>query len=176
MGDYVLTPGLRDYLKKPIGLLIKGQTRDVLEAISKIIKDNKPSKIIAVGDIISRSLLEGGLRVDVFIVDNRSMRKPIEPINYGANKILRLSNPAGTITKASWQVIREAINSNGPAEVLVDGEEDLLTIVAVLLAPDNSIVMYGQPGEGAVIINVNKKAKEKMYEIIGRMEYKPDLK
>lgn len=174
MGNYILTQDLRDELKKPLGLLIRGQVRDVVEAIGKIIEDTKPSKIIAVGDIISKSLLERGLRVDVFIVDNKSMRKPIEPTNYRANKILHLSNPASTITKDSWQVIREAINSNGPVEVLVDGEEDLLTIVAVLLAPDDSIVMYGQPGEGAVIINVNKKAKEKMYEIIRRMEYKPE--
>ncbi|MEM1550928.1 MAG: GTP-dependent dephospho-CoA kinase family protein, partial [Candidatus Bathyarchaeia archaeon] len=125
---------------------------------------------------VSKSLLEGGLKVDVFIIDNRAMRKPIEPVNYRADKTLYLSNPAGAITDDSWQIIREAINSNGLVKVLVDGEEDLLTIVAVLLAPENSIVMYGQPGEGVVVINVNRESKEKVHEVIRRMEYKPDLK
>lgn len=175
MGTYILTPELRDELKKPlVGSLIRGNAKEVVESISRIIESTKPSKIIAVGDVISKSLFERGLRVDVFIVDNKSMRKPAEPLEYKANKILNLVNPAGTISKDSWQVIREAISSNGPVKVLVDGEEDLLTIVAVLLAPDNSMVLYGQPGEGAVIINVNKEAREKMYEIVGRMEYRHD--
>ncbi|MEM1514661.1 MAG: GTP-dependent dephospho-CoA kinase family protein [Candidatus Bathyarchaeia archaeon] len=174
MGAYILTPDLRNELKKPFGLLIRGEVKEVVESISRIVESTRPSKIIAIGDVISKSLLERGLRVDVFIVDDRSMRKPAEPVEYKANKVLFLVNPASTISKDSWQVIREAINSNGPVKVLVNGEEDLLTIVAVLLAPDNSMVLYGQPGEGAVIINVNKETREKMYEIIRRMEYKYD--
>ncbi|MEM1562206.1 MAG: DUF359 domain-containing protein [Candidatus Bathyarchaeia archaeon] len=171
----MLTPELRDELKKPLGLLIRGKVGEVEEVINKIIEDTKPTKIITVGDVISKSLLKRGLRVDVLIIDNKSMRRPIEPINYGIGKILHLSNPAGTINGESWHVIREAVNSNGSVQVLVDGEEDLLAIVAVLLAPENSLVMYGQPGEGVVIINVNRESKEKMHKIINRMEYKRDM-
>ncbi|MEM2320309.1 MAG: GTP-dependent dephospho-CoA kinase family protein [Candidatus Bathyarchaeia archaeon] len=175
MGTYILTPDLRDELKKPLGLLIRGNIKEVTEAIGRIINDYKPSKVITVGDIISKSLLERGLRVDVFIIDNRSMRKPIERMNYRANKILNLSNPAGMITRDSWLVIGEAISSDGPVEVLVEGEEDLLTIVAVLLAPEGSMVVYGQPNEGAVVISVNKESKEKMHKIVERTEYKRDI-
>jgi len=176
VGTYILTPDIRDELKKPIGSLIRGQVGEVVESIRRIIEDAKPSKIITVGDVISRSLLEGGLKVDVFIVDNKAMRKPIEPIKYTTNKTLYLSNPAGTITENSWQVIREAISSEESVKVIVDGEEDLLTIVAVLVAPDGSMVIYGQPSEGAVVINVNGESKKRMHEIIERMEYKPGQK
>lgn len=176
MGTYILTPDLRNELKRPLGLLIRGNIDDVTEAIGRIIKDYKPSKVITVGDIISKSLLERGLRVDVFIIDNRSMRKPIERMIYKANKILNLSNPAGMITRDSWLVIGEAINSDGPVGVLIEGEEDLLTIVAVLLAPEGSMVMYGQPNEGAVVVSVNRETKEKMHKIVERMEYKRDMR
>lgn len=172
MGTYILTPELRDELKKPLGLLIRGTIGEVVETINRIVGGLRSGKIITVGDIISRSLFERGVKVDVFIVDNKSMRKPIEPKDYDAKRILRVSNPAGTIAEDSWRVIEEAINSEGPTGVLVDGEEDLLTIVAVLLAPEGSLVMYGQPGEGAVVIRVNEISKKKMREILERMEYK----
>lgn len=126
------------------------------------------------GDVVSRSMLDRGLRVDVFIVDDRSMRRPIEPLEYRVNRVLRLVNPAGTITEESWRAIGEAIRSEGPVKVLVEGEEDLLTIVAVLLAPEGSIVVYGQPGEGAVVIRVDESSKERMRKIIYRMAYKPE--
>ncbi|MBS7648640.1 GTP-dependent dephospho-CoA kinase family protein, partial [Candidatus Bathyarchaeota archaeon] len=78
------------------------------------------------------------------------------------------------ITEDSWQVIGEAIKSKDSVGILVDGEEDLLAIVAVLLAPENSFVVYGQPGEGIVVIKVNEDSKRKMHEILSRMEYKPE--
>jgi len=53
--------------------------------------------------------------------------------------------------------------------VLVEGEEDLLTIVAVLCAPEGSVVLYGQPGEGAVLIEVNRAAKKAFRELVASM-------
>ncbi|MEM1543636.1 MAG: GTP-dependent dephospho-CoA kinase family protein [Candidatus Bathyarchaeia archaeon] len=119
-------------------------------------------------------MLERKLPLDIFIVDNRSMREPIEPLEFKVDRTLMLTNPAGTITDDSWRVIGEAVNSNGLVKVLVDGEEDLLTIVAVLMAPENSLVIYGQPNEGIVVIRVNGESKNRMREIINRMECKPE--
>lgn len=174
MGKYILTPNLRDELKIPLGTLIKGAPKYVTEKLKELIDCTKPKKIISVGDVISESMLKMGLRVDVFIVDNRSMRKPIEPLTFRADETLNLINPAGTIVDDSWRVISEAINSDRTVRVLVDGEEDLLAIVAVLVAPENSIVIYGQPNEGAVIINVGEESKQKMREILGKMRYEPE--
>ncbi len=134
----------------------------------------KPKKIISIGDIVSRNILEKGFPLNIFIVDNKSMRELIEPINASVNKVLRLINPAGTISGDSWRVIDEAINSEGLVKVLVEGEEDLLTIVAALLAPVNSLVVYGQPNEGIVVINVTEEIKKEMREIINEMIYEPE--
>jgi uncharacterized protein (UPF0218 family) len=53
--------------------------------------------------------------------------------------------------------------------VLVEGEEDLLTLVAVLKAPENSLVVYGQPHEGIVAVRVDKTTKEKVRQIVETM-------
>ena len=55
-------------------------------------------------------------------------------------------------------------------ELLVDGEEDLLALTAILCAPENSLVIYGQPHEGIVVINVTEKTREKTRRIVDTME------
>lgn len=155
-------------------MLISGSSEEVTSKLKGIIDSIKPRKVISVGDVVSRIMLERKLPLNIFIVDNKSMREATEPLPFEADKTLKLVNPAGTITEEAWRIIDEAINFNGLVKVLVDGEEDLLTIVAVLLAPENSVVMYGQPNRGIVVINVTEKAKDKMREIINRMKYKPE--
>lgn len=174
MDTLFLPEALRSELKSPLGLLIRGSVDETTGELRELIDSLKPKKIISVGDIVSESMLRRGLKVDVFIVDNKSMRKPTEPLCFKADKSFILTNPAGTITSEAWRVIGEAINSRGLVKVLVDGEEDLLTIVAVLLAPENSMVIYGQPGEGVVVIKVDDKSKRRMLEILGRMERRPE--
>lgn len=174
MDTLFLPERLRSELKSPLGLLIRGSVDETVGKLSELIDSIKPEKIISVGDVVSESMLRKGLKVDVFIVDNKSMRKPREPLHFKVNKILTLINPAGTINSAAWRIIGEAINSRGLVKVLVDGEEDLLTMVAVLLAPENSIVVYGQPNEGVVVIKVDEKSKRKISEILGRMKRRPE--
>ncbi|MBS7634166.1 GTP-dependent dephospho-CoA kinase family protein [Candidatus Bathyarchaeota archaeon] len=145
-----------------------------MSRLGELIDLVKPREIISIGDIVSRSILEKSLPLNIFIVDNKSMRELIEPINANVSKVLHLINPAGTISRDSWRIIDEAINSEGLVKVLVEGEEDLLTIVAALLAPVNSMVVYGQPNEGIVVINVTEEIKKEMREIINKMIYEPE--
>ncbi len=49
--------------------------------------------------------------------------------------------------------------SDPPALVFVDGEEDLAVIPLVLASPDGSIILYGQPGEGVVLREVDESAR-----------------
>lgn len=145
-----------------------------MSKFGELIDSVKPKKIISIGDIVSRNILEKNLPLNIFIVDNKSMRELMEPINANVSKVLHLVNPAGIISRDSWRIIDEAINSDGLVKVLVEGEEDLLTIVAVLLAPVNSMVVYGQPNEGIVVINVTEEIKKEMREIINEMIYEPE--
>jgi len=40
--------------------------------------------------------------------------------------------------------------------IVVDGEEDLAVLPCVITAPPGTVVLYGQPGEGVVLCEVDK--------------------
>lgn len=130
----------------------------------------KPIRLIAVGDRVSRNIIKSGVLPDVTIVDNKVMRKHIVPFRIEADETYFVKNPAGTLTDESWSVTKKAINLKNRVTILVDGEEDLFALVAVISAPKGSIVVYGQPKEGIVIIEVTEVTKKKFHEIIKRME------
>ena len=130
----------------------------------------RPEKLIAVGDRVSRNIIEKGIPLDVAVVDNKVMRRPARPITAEMDKTYRLSNPPGTLTDEAWQVVGEAIRFDGRVKVLVEGEEDLLTLVAVLSAPPGSLVVYGQPRSGIVVVRVTEETRKKFRGIVDRME------
>jgi uncharacterized protein (UPF0218 family) len=156
-------------LKKPQGLLIEGPFQDTMKRLKELVEIVKPSLVVSVGDIVSSHMLEEGISLDVLLVDNKTMRKPIQPIIVDADQTLHAKNPPGTITDEAWATIKQAIAQKGRTKIIIDGEEDLLTVVTVLSAPDNAFVVYGQPQVGIVVVKVTEEAKEKMQRIIDSM-------
>ena len=59
-----------------------------------------------------------------------------------------MNNPQGTITQEAILQSSKPLEKNEHTHIVVDGEEDLLTLIAVLYAPENSFVVYGQPYTG----------------------------
>ena len=166
----LLTDELRKELKKPQGLLIEGPFEETMERIKELIGKEKPSRIISVGDIVSLNMIKHGIALNVLIVDNKTMRKPIQPITAKADQTLHAENPPGTITDEAWNSIKQAIKQKGRTKVVIDGEEDLLTVVTVLSAPENALVVYGQPHKGIVAVKVTQETREKMHRIVDAME------
>jgi len=156
-------------LKAPLGLLIRGSSDYTTERLAEIINEVNPSKLVSVGDKISETIIEKGVYPDILIVDNKAMRRPIEPILVDADRTFHLKNPAGTIVDEAWQIIEEAFKQKGRTRILVEGEEDLLTLVAISCAPRGSIVVYGQPNEGIVLTRVTEDMQERVRQIIGEM-------
>ena len=70
------------------------------------------------------------------------------PQEDAVEKTVYVDNPQGTITQEAIVAIKEALERNEHTHIVVDGEEDLLTLIAVLYAPENSFVVYGQPYRG----------------------------
>jgi uncharacterized protein (UPF0218 family) len=87
--------------------------------------------------------------------------------------MILLKNPAGTLTPLTWVATAEALHRKDPTLIMVEGEEDLLTLVAVLEAPENALVAYGLPNEGVVVVKVDSTAKQKAGLIIEAMEFAP---
>jgi len=54
-------------------------------------------------------------------------------------------------------------------QIFVDGEEDLAVLPAMILAPDASIIIYGQPDEGIVLIKVDEEMRNRAKDILKKM-------
>ena len=162
----LLTPELRQKLKAPLGFLIRGSTDDTIRKIEELIKEEKPSTIISVGDVVSENMIRHHILPQVLVVDNKVMRKTITPILMEVNQTLHVKNPPGTLTDEAWSAMEKAMQQIQRTRIMVDGEEDLLALVAVLYAPDRSFVIYGQPNEGMVLIEVTEKKKHEFQKLL----------
>ena len=150
--------------------MIDGPLEKTMKRLKELIKKEKPSTVISVGDVVSRNMIEHSISLNVLIVDNKVMRKPIQPITVDTDQTLYAKNPPGAITDEAWATIRSAIEQKGKTKVMVDGEEDLLALVAVLSAPEDALVVYGQPHRGIVVVKVTEETREKMQRIVDAME------
>jgi uncharacterized protein (UPF0218 family) len=164
----ILTEELRSSLKHPLGKLLPGSGPEIYEEIATTISLRKPPSVIFVGDAVAKNALAKGIRRDVMIIDNREKRTQTKPLDAHARRTFRVRNQPGTIGSQAWAAVEEAIES-GDAIVVIEGEEDLLTLVAMAVAPLGSLVIYGQPGEGLVIVEVDESAREKACSFLESM-------
>jgi len=167
---YQLNAKLRKKLHTPFGILIKGFLPDNKDEINKILEIQKSPIIISVGDRISRDLSKNQFNLKLIIIDNKCMRKKIKPKKFSVEKIYSAKNPPGTITDQAIKAITDALESTKRAQIVIDGEEDLLTLIAILHAPKNAFVIYGQPNECIVVIKVSEKRKEDVKKILKEMK------
>ena len=160
----------RRALKKPAGQLVKGRPDEVAEKVKRIILKEKPSKLVFVGDYTSRKLVDAGLRADLYVIDGKTERKPVKMFDVSEFRVERVKNDPGTLNPEAVEKLHELLRDEELRDTVlfVEGEEDLLTLAAMLSAPDGSIIVYGQPGEGNVIVRVNEDARryaERILEI-----------
>ncbi len=164
-----LPDNLREELRKPLGKVFS----DVVafrEAPAKSIM------IITVGDIVSRSLEEEGITPDVKIVDFRSRRKDLLEVSRVVRNRPRrnsqITNHPGTINKLASESIQIAIKNflklYEKQTIVIDGEEDLLALPAILLAPLNSLVLYGHFELGIIAVTVTEEEKAEVKKLVGR--------
>lgn len=165
-----LLPEQRAFLRAPLGILIHGCGGEVWDRAFGLIEELRPKKVISVGDETSRLFADHGRSADVYVVDGHVMRAKVTGAPLSGSEGLRIVNPAGYISKSAWEVIRRAISIGGGVVVTVEGEEDLLTLVAILEAPVGSMVFYGQPGEGLVAVHVTESKRHEIAEFVGAME------
>ena len=167
---YFLTPELRTKLKKPIGMLIRGSFAETMAKFKDFVKKEEAPCVISVGDTVSKNLFENQMRFQLSVIDNKRMRRKIQPRWFAAEKTIYVKNPQGTITEEAISAIEEALTGSQRVQIVVEGEEDLLALIAILYAPENSIVVYGQPFEGIVVVKVTPKKKAEVAGILELMK------
>ena len=162
-----LPDDLRDQLKNPLGNLIKDNDPNKETTLKKI---HAESIIITVGDRTTENMLQLGLKPQIQIIDGLEKRNQcIVPVDDTINTKLSCRNPPGEITEESIQIIKKAFSSEPPVRIVVDGEEDLLVMPVCISAPENSVVMYGQPNEGLVVVRITPKIRAKVQKILDSM-------
>ena len=158
---------LRDQLKNPLGNLIKDNDIDKENIIKEI---SAESVLITVGDRTTENMLQLGLKPQIQIIDGLEKRNQrVVPTDDAVNTNLSCRNPPGEITEESIQVIQKAFSCEPPVRITVDGEEDLLVLPVCIFAPENSVVMYGQPNEGLVIVHITPEIRAKVQKILDAM-------
>ncbi len=168
----LLPDKLRTTLKEPLGKLYKGNGQECVTAMEKELHSAK--KVVAIGDMTAFYLLKASIVPDLLVVDNKTKRMPvtdqvIEMLDHESYKTVRVKNPAATITKDLIDLIRESLHGTRHVKIIVEGEEDLATLPAILYAPLGSVVVYGQPNEGSVLVDVTAERKLHIEEFMKQM-------
>jgi len=162
---YVVTPETLSKFKEPFGTLIRGTYSETTKQLKELIQKEKPPQVISVGDTVTRNLHNSKISPKVSITDGYNMRRKVKPQSYPDKTIVQIKNPQGTITQEAAKAVKEAIQNKKQVHISVTGEEDLLTLIAVLYAPENALVIYGQPKMGIVAVKVTPEKKAEAQRI-----------
>jgi uncharacterized protein (UPF0218 family) len=128
-----------------------------------------PQVVVTVGDRVTETFGKLGRVPDVQIVDGRENRLERRLPDVPCSRTIRVRNPAATITENAIAGINDAFKGRKPARVLVEGEEDLLAIPAIVLAPASAAVFYGQPGVGIVMVRVTPASRSRNRALLAKM-------
>lgn len=167
MADVVLElpNDLRAELKEPFGSIYT-DAETLLSAAG--------SPLITVGDIVTYHVLDAGRTPDVALVDERTKRTAVdEDVTAaigGFDRRIIVENPPATLTHELLDALVDAINADGTTLVVVDGEEDLAALPAVLAVPPSGSVVYGQPDKGMVLVTPDEKTRERVRALVERMD------
>ncbi|MFP3949826.1 MAG: DUF359 domain-containing protein [Candidatus Micrarchaeia archaeon] len=150
---------LRELLKKPLGKVVS--FREAAEQV-------QGKKIVAVGDEVVFKFLEAEVVPFVSVFDLKTLREPVE--KEVRERLLeqypepeKIRKKAGELNRGMFKVAEKMLEKGGG--LYVEGEEDLFALPFATLIEDE-VVVYGQPGEGCVILE--KKDSEKLEKLVER--------
>lgn len=168
---YELPHELRTHLQQPIGKVLTDQNlRDL--------KDTHPF-ITAVGDITTLTLFQEGLPPAIAVIDGRTQRHSLSQdslTDFFPLPLPVLINEAGTITSQAATVYQNAVSTYLSEKttqlIMVQGEEDLLALPAMLLAPLYSLVLYGQQGIGIITTEITPEKKTYARNLLAQFRFR----
>ncbi|MEM0056919.1 MAG: DUF359 domain-containing protein [Candidatus Geothermarchaeota archaeon] len=166
-GIYLFSEELSEEVRKPLGKVYTQE--NFHELVSEIAETrSKNLFIVTVGDRVTLSLLNIGITPDVAIIDMKERRERATPINKrNFNRVLNAINEKGTINMNLCKVIRDSLKYR-PVLIVIEGEEDLVGFPAVLALPVGSLMLYGLPNVGVVMVRVNDSVKEHALKLLKR--------
>lgn len=164
---YRLPASLRPVLAKPFG-----PVHDTGETLRK----TKGRLVVSVGDVVTQMFLDAGELPKLMLVDGVTKRS--SKLDALANlpkhgvRAVTVENPAAEITHQLLSAMDAGLKAKGSTLIHVIGEEDLAALPAMLIAPDNAAICYGQPDQGVVVVIVTPVVRQRAKEILEQMEVK----
>lgn len=146
-------------MQERIGILITGEMPEPYHVLKEMLRGEK---VIAIGDVVVENLLKVGIEPVMMVVDGKSMRQKREAPIEGE---ITVRNEASEVSDELMEAVKR-----GYRRILVDGEEDLASLPALLYADENSLIVYGQPSEGIMVIRPTKDIKKKVEETLALFE------
>jgi GTP-dependent dephospho-CoA kinase len=161
-----LPDSLRGAFKDPLGPIETDAERLVGDVVGPL---------IAVGDVVTYHFERIGHTPDVAVVDGLTERDAVDSevartLEASDARPREATNPAATLSESMLRTLREALEAAEPTVIDVDGEEDLVALPAIAIAPEGASVVYGQPGEGMVHVRVEEEVRERARDLLERME------
>ncbi|MBS3069867.1 GTP-dependent dephospho-CoA kinase family protein [Candidatus Micrarchaeota archaeon] len=161
----MISEKLREELKAPFGKVLN--THGMLQAARAA-----QGLIISVGDRCTYDLLQGGISPHVCIFDFRCMREPIgrhmqQYLEQARPLMHAIKNPAGEITSALEEAVKECLFRE-QGTILVEGEDDLASLLVMARAPIGALLIYGQPNEGAVTVEISGQIRQKAVSLLAQ--------
>ena len=154
---------LRGLFTRPFGSLFP--------EFSDILPNLKDRMVYTVGDVVTHSAFSFGILPAVGVIDGFTMCLPYLSMPEISHHILRVVNPAGTITDELVATLSDAVASS-PCVIMVEGEEDLAVLPLIGLLPDGALVVYGQPNEGLVLCEVSPALRVRAGELLSCFVWK----
>lgn len=170
LGLLKLPEWLRSELSKPYGMILTGDLDSNVKIVLSMINEERPPKVIVVGDYALGGFLKLGYMPSLGIFDRKTKRSPF-PLTM--NPTDTVVNPPGHISDEAAFAIKRLLSYSAPSLLFVDGEEDLLALPAILYSPERSFVIYGLPSVGMALVKVDKDIKKKISEILDDFERVP---
>ena len=97
------------------------------------------------------------------------MRQSVDPIEFD-RKFVNVDNPPGTVTAQSQRILSVAAKECAQIAVIIDGEEDLLVLPLMVYLENGSVIIYGQPREGMVVITLDDERREWAKKFLSEMQ------
>lgn len=165
---YILPDNVRNKLREPFG--------SVVQNVMNLFISQQYALIIAVGDMVVLKLHNYKKQPDISIVDLKNRRAALQKSDISLLKILSPQytaiNPPGSLDCNGITAIKESLaaflSSHQKQTILISGEEDLLVIPAIVFAPLNTLVIYGQYNLGAVGVLVTESKKKEMLQLLSQ--------
>ncbi len=167
MPVYEITDEDRERLREPRGDIAEGN------ALIDELEDRDYHRLICVGDRVSMDVAASAVDADIMIVDGRIERETVDHDDdlFDTPKMLEAVNDPGTISEEAWNTVREAFAYTCRSTLHVDGEEDLLALPAIVFASPDSLIVYGDWQNGAVILEPDAAMKEFARDIVGFQQH-----